>query len=108
MEEKEYNKYKYEILPEDFNKFDLSFKIVLLGESNVGKEDFVPKAKNNINEDSYSPTIGFEYDKFNIKIEEKVIQLLIWYTCGQEIYRSLIPNFYRNTSLAIIIYAINE
>ena len=108
MEEKEYNKYKYEIIPEDINRFDLSFKILLLGESNVGKEDFVPKAKNNINEGSFSPTLSLECNKFNIKIEDKVIQLQIWYTCGQEIYRSFIPIFYKNTSLAIIIYAINE
>jgi GTPase SAR1 family protein len=38
----------------------------------------------------------------------KVIKLQIWDTCGQEIYRSLVTNFYRNSSLAIIVYAINE
>ena len=32
----------------------------------------------------------------------------IWDTCGQELYRSLITNFYRNSSLAIMVYAINE
>ncbi len=44
----------------------------------------------------------------NIKIDDKVIKLQIWDTCGQEIYRSLISNFYRNSSLAIIVYSIIE
>ena len=37
-----------------------------------------------------------------------MVKLQIWDTCGQELYRSLITNFYRNTSLAIMVYAINE
>ena len=41
-------------------------------------------------------------------MNNKVIKLQIWDTCGQEIYRSLVANFYRNSSLAIIVYAINE
>ena len=50
----------------------------------------------------------FEFFTFNIKIKGKVIKLQIWDTCGQEIYRSLVTNFYRNSSLAVIVYAINE
>jgi GTPase SAR1 family protein len=53
-------------------------------------------------------TVGFEFFSFNIKIGEKVIKLQIWDTCGQEVYRSLISSFYKNSSLAIIVYAINE
>lgn len=45
---------------------------------------------------------------FNIKIDNKVIRLQIWETCGQELYRALIKNFYRNSSLAIIVYEIDE
>ena len=38
----------------------------------------------------------------------KIIKLQIWDTCGQELYRSLITNFYRNSSLAIVVYAVNS
>ena len=41
-------------------------------------------------------------------MNNKVIKLQIWDTCGQELYRSLITNFYRNSSLAIMVYAINS
>ena len=37
-----------------------------------------------------------------------MVKLQIWDTCGQEFYRSLVSSFYRNTSLAIIVYAINN
>ena len=52
--------------------------------------------------------MGFEFFIFNVKMCEKVIKLQIWDTCGQEIYRSLISSFYKNSSLAIIVYAIDE
>ena len=41
-------------------------------------------------------------------IDNQIIKLQIWDTCGQEMYRSLISNFYRNCSLAIIVYSIVE
>ena len=53
-------------------------------------------------------TVGFEFFSFNVKIKDKVVKLQIWDTCGQEIYRSLVTNFYRNSSLAIIVYSIVE
>jgi GTPase SAR1 family protein len=43
-----------------------------------------------------------------VKLDDKVVKLQIWDTCGQEIYRSLITNFYRNSSLAVIVYAIDD
>ena len=42
------------------------------------------------------------------KIDGKYIKLQIWDTCGQEIYRSLISSFYRNSSLAMMVYAIDK
>ena len=50
--------------------------------------------------------MGVEFYTMNLKLKDKVIKLQIWDTCGQEIYRSLISNFYRNSSLAIIVYSI--
>ena len=66
------------------------------------------KATNNIFDSNYSATIGFEFFTFNLKINDKAIKLQIWDTCGQEMYRSLITNFYRNSSLAILVYAVDK
>ena len=100
--------YEIEILPENTTKYDLSFKIIVIGDSYVGKSSLSNKAIKNKFELSYSATLGFDYYSFYIKIEKTVIKLQIWDTCGQEIYQSLITNFYRNSSLAIMVYAIDN
>jgi Ras-related protein Rab-1A len=97
-----------EILKEDYPNYDLSFKIIVIGNSGVGKSCLAVQATKNIFENNYVATVGFEFFSFNLKMDGKVIKLQIWDTCGQEIYRSLITNFYRNSSLAIIVYAIDE
>ena len=99
---------QYEILSEEFTEYDLSFKIIVVGDSGVGKSCLTMKGTKNHFEDCYSPTVGFEFFTFNIRINDKNIKLQIWDTCGQEAYRSLITSFYRNSSLAIIAYAIDN
>jgi small GTP-binding protein len=66
------------------------------------------KGTKNHFEECYSPTVGFEFFTFNIRINDKNIKLQIWDTCGQEAYRSLITSFYRNASLAILVYSIDN
>ena len=100
--------FEYEILPDDNSDFDLSFKLIIIGDSGVGKSCLTNSAIKNSFEENYNATIGFEFITFNIKINERIIKLQIWDTCGQELYRSLITNFYRNSSLAIMVYAINN
>ncbi len=98
---------QYEILPEDYQHYDLTFKLIIIGDSGVGKSCLTVKATKNLFESSYSATVGFEFFTFNIKLDNKIIKLQIWDTCGQEIYRSLITNFYRNSSLAVMVYSID-
>jgi small GTP-binding protein len=100
--------YKIELLPEDYPQYDLSFKLIFIGDSGVGKSCLTTKAVKNSFEEYYQATVGFEFLTFNMKVNDKVIKLQIWDTCGQEIYKSLISNFYRNSSLAVLIYAIDN
>ena len=99
---------KVEVLSDDYNQYDLSFKMIVIGDAGVGKSCLTSKAAKGIFDDSYSATVGFEFLTFNVKIEGKVIKLQIWDTCGQEIYRSLISSFYRNASLAMMVYSIDS
>ena len=100
--------YRVEILPEDYPQYDLSFKLIFIGDSSVGKSCLTAKAVKNNFEEYYQATVGFEFLTFNMKVNDKVIKLQIWDTCGQEIYKSLISNFYRNSSLAVLVYAIDN
>ena len=96
-----------QILSDDSPSFDLSFKIIIVGDQGVGKSCLAIKASRNYFEDFYSPTVGFEFMTFFIKVDKKPIKLQIWDTCGQEVYRSLISSFFRSASLAIIVYSID-
>ena len=98
---------KYEILDENYPKCDMKFKIIVIGNQGVGKSCLAFRAtrKQFINN---KPSLGFDYFAFNMKYEKKIIKLNIWDTCGQDIYTSLISNYYIRSSLAIIVYAINE
>ena len=98
----------YEILSDEITNFDFKYKIILIGDSSVGKSCLTLRAAKNIFNNLYTPTVGFEFFNLNIKIKGKKIRLQIWDTCGQEKFRSLITNFYRNASLAIIVYSIDE
>jgi Ras-related protein Rab-6A len=100
--------FKIELLPEDYPQYDLSFKLIFIGDSSVGKSCLTAKAVKNNFEEYYQATVGFEFLTFNMKVNDKVVKLQIWDTCGQEIYKSLISNFYRNSSLAVLVYAIDN
>jgi small GTP-binding protein len=86
----------------------LSFKLIVIGDSAVGKSCLSIKATKGIYDQNYNPTIGFEFLTFFVKVDESNIKLQIWDTCGQEVYRSLISSFYHNSSLAVLVYAINN
>ena len=86
----------------------INFKIILVGESGVGKREILNRAVQNKFDGNYQATIGFEFLLMYFKVNELKIKLQIWDTCGQEMYRSLVQGFYRNTSLAIMVYDINK
>ena len=106
--EKSIDEMKIEILPESSTISDFNFKVIIIGDSGVGKSSLTKKATKNIFESDQTTTIGFEFCTLNFKLDNKEIRLQIWDTCGQEAYKSLITNFYRNASLAIITYSIDS
>ena len=92
----------------DSSQYDLTFKMIVIGDPGVGKSCLTGRALKNEFDQKYAPTIGFEFLTYNVNIQDKVIKLQIWDTCGQEMYRSLITNFYRNSSLAMMVYSIDS
>ena len=65
MEEKDLESLKAEILPQDKTKYDLSFKMIVLGDPGVGKSCLTTQAIKNIFNEAYNSTVGFEYINFN-------------------------------------------
>ena len=90
------------------SKNDIVFKMIVIGDPFVGKTCLTRRAVQDIFETKYIGTVGFEFLSFTTNIDDKDIKLQIWDTCGQEIYRSLITNFYRKASLAMMVYSIDD
>ena len=108
IDDKDDSNLQIEILSPDINVCDLTYKTIVIGDSGVGKSCLTTQAVRNNFEEFYTATVGFEFLTFNMRINNNVLKLQIWDTCGQEVYKSLISNFYRNSSLALILYAINN
>ena len=91
----------------DLNPYEelLNYKIILVGDSGVGKTCILMRAVNNRYTDAYQATIGFEFLLLYFQVNDVKIKLQIWDTCGQEIYRSLIQGFFRNTTATVLVYS---
>ena len=107
MEEKLLNERDYEILNENHPNPDSTFKILVIGSVGVGKSCLSIRATKKKFE-AHDLTMTIETFTFKMRYKEKVINLQILDTCGQDIYRSLISNYYNCSSLAVIVYAIDE
>lgn len=107
MSNKDYKIERYKGDDNNNNEYDLCFKIIIVGDSGVGKSCLAIKAVKGEFCQIYAPTIGLEYFDYKVKINDMIIKLQLWDTCGQEEYRSLITNYFRNSSLAVLVYAID-
>ena len=85
-----------------------NFKIIIIGDSGVGKSSILKRAVKNTFDENYQATVGFEFLLMHFIVNDFKIKLQIWDTCGQEMYRSLVQGFYRNTSLAVLVYDISR
>lgn len=86
----------------------ISIKVVLLGDSGVGKTSIVTKYVTGCMPDVAIPTVGAAFVTKDVNIDNHSYQLLIWDTAGQELYRGLSPMYYRSASIAIIVYDVTN
>ncbi|KAK9064271.1 hypothetical protein SSX86_015652 [Deinandra increscens subsp. villosa] len=88
--------------------YDYLYKVVLIGDSGVGKSNLLSRfSKNEFSLDSKS-TIGVEFATRSISVEGKIIKGQIWDTAGQERYRAITSAYYRGTVGALIVYDITR
>lgn len=86
----------------------MNVKIVLIGNSGVGKTTTVRKATNNTLTEVPTPTLGAAYASLKRKCGEKEIQLQNWDTAGQEKYRSIAPMYFRGVQIAVLMYSVTD
>jgi Rab family protein len=85
-----------------------AIKLVLLGDSGVGKTSIVTQYVSGNVPDNINPTIGAAFVTKEVTIDSQSLELLIWDTAGQEVYRGLAPMYYRSALIAIIVYDVTN
>jgi Ras-related protein Rab-11A len=90
------------------DEYDFLFKVVLIGDSGVGKSNLLSRfTRNEFNLDSKS-TIGVEFATRSIQVDSKTIKAQIWDTAGQERYRAITSAYYRGAVGALLVYDITK
>ena len=88
--------------------YDLLFKLILIGDSCVGKSNILLKYLKNEFDPNSRATVGVEFGTKNIIINNKKIKIQIWDTAGQERYRSITSAYYKGAKGALIVYDITR
>lgn len=109
MEEKGTEKeYKVEFLGEKYSKDLKSYKVILLGDAGVGKTSIVYQIKTSKFLPDMASTISIDLVNYQVKVNEKIIQIQFWDTCGNDEFAANTPQLFKDVSLLIIVYAIND
>ena len=87
--------------------YDSSIKVIILGDSYVGKSSLINRLINNKFVE-LSSTLSIEYHTYIISINDYKIRMQLWDTAGQEKYNSIISNYYKGTDVAIFVYSIDK
>ncbi|XP_068651849.1 ras-related protein RABD1-like [Aristolochia californica] len=90
------------------NDYDYLFKLLLIGDSSVGKSCLLLRFADDSYVDSYISTIGVDFKIRTVELDGKTIKLQIWDTAGQERFRTITSSYYRGAHGIIIVYDVTE
>ena len=92
----------------DAENFDYLFKYIIIGDASVGKSNLLLRFAYGEFREEYQVTIGVEFGAKNVKIRGQTYRIQIWDTTGQENYRSITRNYYKNSACALLVYDITN
>ncbi|KAF2068909.1 hypothetical protein CYY_009770 [Polysphondylium violaceum] len=93
---------------ESHPEYDMLLKILVIGDSGVGKSCMLLRFADNRFTDSYISTIGVDFCIRTIELDGKKIKLQIWDTAGQERFKTITTSYYRGAHGLIIVYDITS
>ena len=106
--EEDKNKYKIEYIGEKLTKDLKVYKVIIIGMLGVGKTSIIHSIMNNEVDKEYSPTMSLDIKHIQTKVNDKIIQIQIWDSCGNDKLAQQMPNLFKDAFIAIIVYAINN
>ena len=90
-------------------EYDMSFKVLVLGESGVGKSCIVRRYIHNTYDDDSIPTVGTDFARKLVKTPDgHRVNMMVWDTAGQERFRSLTTSFYRGVHAFFVVYDVSD
>ncbi len=87
---------------------EVKYKLIVIGDENVGKTAILNRFKNNQFSAIYEPTVGLDFQSIPIIIDDQSVTLLLYDTAGQEKFRSLIPLYTNEANIILLIYDISN
>ena len=88
--------------------YDFIFKILLLGNSDVGKSSLILRYVDQVWSDTFVPTIGVDFKVKTLELQNKQIKMQIWDTAGQERFRNVISSYFRGAHGILLIYDVTN
>ncbi len=85
-----------------------SFKYVIIGDTAVGKSSLLSIFTDKIRSDKYEPTIGVDFEKKQLDLDGKSVEINIWDTSGHPRYRQIAASYYKGVLGVIIVYDITN
>ena len=88
--------------------YEFIFKVLLLGNSNVGKSSLFLRFVDDVWNDTFVPTIGVDFKIKTFEIDSKKIKMQIWDTAGQERFKNIISSYYRGAHGILLLYDVTD
>jgi len=90
------------------DKYDYLAKVVLVGNSGVGKSSLINRFVDDVFSDTFISTIGVDFKFRTLNVMDKTVKLQIWDTAGQERFRTITASFYRGAHGILVVYDVTN